>query len=465
MTKTPADTASPQKTLKTPSGKSATPSTASPAKSLSAEAKRLRLKIETLRRLRPEWIASWWEANAHDHQRAPDGDWTTWLLLGGRGAGKTRAGAEWIRALVAGGANDNTQYRSIALVAESYADAREVMIEGPSGIRAVSSRGERPVYQSSRRRLVWPHGAVAYAFSAEDPDGIRGFQFDAAWSDELCKWRYAEETWSNLQLALRLGEKPRQIATTTPRPMALLKRLMKAETTKLVRASTYENRAHLSDAFFTEIAALYEGTALGRQELLGELIDDVAGALWTWNLIEASRITAAPALDRIVVAVDPPATSGDGADECGIIIAGVAYCGDVLTAFVLADWSAAGLSPRQWAERTAAAYHEYSADRIVVEVNQGGDMAKAVIAQVDASAPVRGVYATRAKRTRAEPVAALYEQGRVRHVGAFAKLEDQMTSYTGEGNKSPDRLDALVWAITELLLKPAAPSPAVRTLS
>ena len=401
-----------------------------------------------------------WEQNAHEHQREPSGDWTTWLLLGGRGAGKTRAGAEWVRRI----ANDNAK-GAIALVAETYADAREVMIEGPSGIRAVSAPESAPAYEASRRRLVWPGGAVAYAFSAEDPDGIRGYQFTAAWSDELAKWRYAEETWSNLQLALRLGAKPRQIATTTPRPTALLKRLIAAPTTDLRRATTYDNRAHLSEAFFTEIAALYEGTALGKQELLGELIDDVAGALWTWNLIEASRISAAPSLDRIVVAVDPPATAGPEADECGIVVAGVAYCGGAKTAFVIADWSAAGLSPRQWASRTAAAYREFSADRIVVEINQGGDMAKAVIAQVDSEAPVRGVHATRGKRLRAEPVAALYEQGRVRHVGAFAKLEDQMATYTGEGNKSPDRLDALVWALTELMLSPPAPKPGVRKLS
>ncbi|MFC2954052.1 DNA-packaging protein [Marinicaulis aureus] len=401
-----------------------------------------------------------WDANALDHQKEPDGDWTTWLLLGGRGAGKTRAGAEWVRQI----ANDN-KGGAIALVAETYADAREVMIEGPSGIRAVSPSGEVPQYEASRRRLVWPDGAVAYAFSAEDPDGIRGYQFTNAWSDEFAKWRYAEETWSNLQLALRLGEKPRQIVTTTPRPMALLKRLIASPTTETVRASTYDNRAHLSEAFFTEIAALYEGTALGRQELMGEIVDDVAGALWTWNLIEASRISAAPPLDRIVVAVDPPATGGENADECGIVIAGVAYCGDVKTAFVLADWSAAGLSPQQWASRTAAAYHEFSADRIVVEVNQGGDMAKAVIAQVDSQAPVRGVHATRGKKLRAEPVAALYEQGRVRHVGAFSKLEDQMTTFTGEGSKSPDRLDALVWAITDLMLSKPAPKPGVRKLN
>ena len=405
-----------------------------------------------------------WESHAHPHQWPPDGDWTTWLILGGRGAGKTRAGAEWVRAIT-GAANDNAPARAVALVAETYADAREVMIEGPSGLCAVSAPADRPEFEASRRRLVWPNGAVGYAFSAEDPDGIRGYQFDAAWSDELCKWRYPEATWSNLQLALRLGDRPRQIATTTPRPTGLIKRLIAAQTTCVTRASTYVNRANLSDAFFSEIAALYEGTALGRQELLGELVEDAAGALWTWRLVEAARIAAAPPLERIVVAVDPPATSGPDADECGVIVAGVASVNGERTAYVLADWSAAGLSPRQWAEKTADAYREFEADRIVVEVNQGGEMARAVIAQVDPSAPVRPVYATRGKRLRAEPVAALYEQGRVRHVGAFPKLEDQMTSYTGEGTGSPDRLDALVWALTDLMLKPAAPRPGVRRLS
>lgn len=411
-----------------------------------------------------------WETQAHDHQKEPPGDWSTWLILGGRGAGKTRAGAEWIRMLVSNGAvNDNYPHRhparTVALVAETYADAREVMIEGPSGLRAVGAASSRPTYEASRRRLVWPNGAVAYAFSAEDPDGIRGYQFDAAWSDELCKWRYPEATWSNLQLALRLGEKPRQIATTTPRPMGLIKRLMAAETSVVTRASSYANRAHLSDAFFSEIAALYEGTALGRQELMGELIEDVSGALWSWSMIEAARISMAPPLTRIVVAVDPPATSGPDADACGLVVAGVGEAGGEQVAYVLADRSAAGLSPRQWAARCLAAYREYEADRIVVEVNQGGDMAKAVIAQVDPSAPVRGVYATRGKRLRAEPVAALYEQGRVRHVGALPALEDQMTTFTGERGKSPDRLDALVWALTDLLVKPAAPRPGVRKLN
>lgn len=445
---------------------------------MNAREKTARLLKAVMRHEFPDYAAYDWSLNALPHQCRPDGDWTTWLILGGRGAGKTRAGAEWVRAMVGGAPGGGTQgnatavqaARAVALVAETYADAREVMIEGPSGIRAVAAPCDRPDYEASRRRLVWPNGAVAYAFSAEDPDGIRGYQFDAAWSDELCKWRYPEATWSNLQLALRLGARPRQIATTTPRPMALLKRLMAAETTALTRATTYDNRANLSEAFFSEIAALYEGSALGRQELMGELVDDVAGALWTWSMIEAARIAAAPPLARVVIAVDPPATGGPDADECGLVAAGLGESGGARVAYILADRSARGLSPRQWAEKTVAAYHEFEADRIVVEVNQGGDMARAVIAQVDPSAPVSGVYATRGKRLRAEPVAALYEQGCVRHVGAFPALEDQMTSYTGLSpghgrGKSPDRLDALVWALTELMLKPAAPRPGVRRLS
>ena len=383
--------------------------------------------------------------------------------MGGRGAGKTRTGAEWIRLIVR--LFEHGYRARIALVAESYADAREVMIEGPSGIRAVEPRDARPAYIASRRMLQWPSGAEAYCFSAEDPDGLRGYQFDAAWADEVCKWRYPEETWSNLQLALRVGPFPRQAVTTTPRPMALIKRLIKGETTVLTQASSFENRDYLSPAFFTEVTASYEGTALARQELYGELIEEIEGALWTWGLIEAARITAAPVLDRIVVAIDPPVTAGPQADECGIVVAGAAETVNGKTGFVLADRSAQGLSPRGWAERAVAAYHEFEADRIVVEVNQGGDMVRAIIAQVDPSVPVREVRASRGKRLRAEPVAALYERARVRHVGAFSALEDQMTSFTGEGGKSPDRLDAMVWALTDLMLQRAAPAPSVRRLS
>ena len=394
-------------------------------------------------------------------------DWTTWLLMGGRGAGKTRTGAEWVRRTAyLGGYNTQTPPR-IALIAETYADAREVMIEGPSGLRAIASDFERPVYEASRRRLVWPSGAVAYCFSAEDPDGLRGYQFDAAWADEMCKWRHPEETWSNLQLALRIGSRPRQVVTTTPRPMALLKRIINSEKTAIHSASSYANRENLAEAFFSEIVESYEGTALGRQELLGELIEDLQGALWNWSMIEAARISLAPDLDRVVVAVDPPAGSGSDADECGIIVAGAARQSDGVTGYVLADWSVSGLSPSAWGEKVIVAAHEFQADRIIIEVNQGGDMARHVLTQIDPNASIRSVHASRGKRLRAEPIAALYERGRVRHVGGFAKLEDQMTTFTGMSQKiekSPDRLDALVWALTDLLLRPAAPKPGIKSL-
>jgi len=382
--------------------------------------------------------------------------------MGGRGAGKTRAGAEWIRYLAENFAEPGdvayAPARSIALVAESYADAREIMIEGPSGILACSDAEARPAFSASRRRLEWPNGAVAHLFSAEDPDGIRGFEFDAAWSDELCKWRYPEETWSNLQLALRLGVRPRQAVTTTPRPTALIRRLLSSPDTAKTHATSYANAENLSPVFFAEIARRYEGTRLGRQELMGELIEDIEGALWTWSLIEAARISNAPELEEILVAVDPPASAGPEASACGIVVAGRA--GD--TAYVLADWSVRGASPKAWAERAVAALHEFGAGRIVLEANQGGDMARAVIAEVDALAPVKTVHARLSKRLRAAPVAARYEKGLVRHVGAFPALEDEMTSFVG-GGESPDRLDALVWAISELMLRDRS-VPSIRQL-
>lgn len=397
----------------------------------------------------------WRELGALPHQHWPEGeDWTVWLLLGGRGAGKTRAGAEWVRDFV----RRRKDPARIALVSETYADGREVMIGGKSGLAGIGPEERRPHYEPSRRRLVWPSGSVGYVFSSEDPDGLRGHQFDAAWSDELCKWKHAEETWSNLQLALRLGARPRQTVTTTPRPTALLKRILAAKGTVTSRAATHDNAEHLSRAFLDEIAAAYEGTTLGRQELLGELVEDVAGALWTHEMISCARISAPQgfhsSLTRIVVAVDPPATSGENADECGIIVAGVLKGGVSDIAFVIADRSEGGLSPRQWASKAVAAYHEFNADRIVVETNQGGDMVREIVKGVDPSVAVREAHASRGKRLRAEPVAALYEQGRVRHLAAFPKLEDQMTTFTGEGSRSPDRLDALVWALFDLMLRP-----------
>lgn len=385
-------------------------------------------------------------------------DWTTWLVLGGRGAGKTRTGAEWIAAQVKAGA------QHVAIVGETYEDAREVMIAGPSGLCAIGDPASRPVYEPSRHRLSWPNGAEGHVFSADDPDGLRGFQFEASWADEICKWRQPDAAWSNLQLGLRLGDRPRQVVTTTPRPFPLLKRLMEHPSTTVTRSTTYDNKGHLASAFLDEIATIYEGTALGRQELLGELIEDQDGALWTWGMIEAARVQDAPALSRIVIAVDPPVTSGPEADECGLIIAGLRDEEGRSVGYVLRDASVAGLSPRGWAARAVSLYHQYKADRLVVEVNQGGDLVEQIIQLEDPNIAIRKVRASRGKMVRAEPIAALYEQGRVRHAGTFPKLEDQLTSYIGQvGEVSPDRLDALVWALTDLMLSPQL-TPSIRSL-
>ncbi|MEM1381294.1 MAG: terminase family protein [Pseudomonadota bacterium] len=398
-----------------------------------------------------------WRVRARAEQTAPKGDWTTWLFLGGRGAGKTRAGAEWVHERVQAGAE------RIALVAETYRDGREVMVEGPSGLLHTGAMFKPPTFEPSRRRVVWSGGAQAQLFSAEDADGLRGYQFDTAWSDELAKWPGGEATWSNLQMGLRLGTDPRQMVTTTPRPIALLKAIMARQTTTITRASTYANRPNLADAFLAEIAAIYEGTPLGRQELLGELIEDREGALWTWSLIEAARAPRPEGFSRIVVAVDPPVTSHAGSDACGIVVAGL-HCDDQLTAYVLEDATVQGLTPLGWAKKVAAAYHRWEADRVVVEVNQGGDLVTDVLRSADPTVPTRAVRATRGKILRAEPIAALYEQGRVKHITPFPELEDQMTSFTGaHGGDSPDRLDALVWALTDLMLAGEAP-PSVRPL-
>jgi phage terminase large subunit-like protein len=309
------------------------------------------------------WLLDDWKFWARADQIAPEGEWTTWLVLGGRGAGKTRSGAEWIRGLVARG-----EAGRIALIGETLGDVREVMIDGPSGLAALD--GERPRYEASRKRLLWPNGAVAQAFSASEPESLRGPQFDAAWADELGKWRYAEAAWDMLQFGLRLGARPRQVVTTTPRPAPILKRLLADETCAVTRASTYANRANLADAFFRSVIARYEGTRLGRQELDAELIEDNPDALWSRGIIDAGRVRRAPELVRVVVAVDPPATSGPQADECGIVVAGVAADG---RAYVLDDRSMGGLTPLTWASRAAKAFRDHEADRIVAEANQGGE--------------------------------------------------------------------------------------------
>lgn len=405
-----------------------------------------------------------WPLYARDDQLAPDGFWTVWLVLGGRGAGKTRTGAEWVRALATGRAHaGGPPAGRIALVGETFADVRDVMVEGPSGLLAIHSLDERPAWSPSRRRLDWPNGATASVFSAEDPDALRGPQFDAAWADELAKWRHGPETFDMLQFGLRLGARPRQVVTSTPRPVPLLRRLLAAPGTVVSRARTADNAANLAPAFLTAVTGAYAGTRLGRQELEGEMVEDRPDALWTRAELEAVRIAAVPPLQRVVVAIDPPAGSGARSDACGLIAAGLDADG---RAVVLEDASLRGARPETWARRAVALCHAHGADRLVAEVNQGGDMVAAVIREVDPAMPVWPVRATRGKWTRAEPVAALYAQGRVRHAGSFPALEDEMADFGLDGlsdGRSPDRLDALVWAITALLITPG-PVPRVRGL-
>ncbi|WP_194273792.1 MULTISPECIES: terminase family protein [Rhizobium] len=393
-------------------------------------------------------LAGLWEFNARAEQLPPPDDWRIWLILGGRGCGKTRAGAEWVHAIASAGQRSDLR---IALVAETLGDAREVMIDGISGICRIARR-RCPEFEVSRRRLVWPNGAVAQIFSSEDPESLRGPQFHYAWCDELAKWKHGQETWDMLQFGLRLGAHPRQLVTTTPRPVPLLKQLIADAGTRLTRISTLANAANLAPGFIDALAQRYGGTRLGRQELDGELIEDREDALWRREMIEAATIRFTGEIRRIVVAVDPPATAGTKSC-CGIVVAGLEASG---RAVVLADCSVEGASPAGWAGAVVRAYRRFSADRVVAEINQGGDMVASMLKSIDESLPVSTVRATRGKYLRAEPVAALYEQGRVAHAGRFVALEDQMCDFGPDGlssGRSPDRLDALVWALTALMLE------------
>jgi len=382
-----------------------------------------------------------WPFWARPNQLPPQGDWRVWLLLAGRGFGKSRTGAEWVREQVESGRS-----RRIALVAPTAADVRDVMIEGESGLLAICPPWNMPVYESSKRRLTWPNGAIATTYSAEEPDRLRGPQHDAAWCDEVAAWRYPE-TWDMLMFGLRLGVDPRCVVTTTPKPIPIIRNLLKSPTTAITRGSTYENRANLAEAFFEQIVAQYEGTRLGRQELYAEVLDDVEGALWTRALIDQHRVKVAPELKRIVVAIDPAITASDDSDETGIVVAGLGVDNH---GYALDDLSLRA-SPDGWARRAVEAYHARKADRIVAEVNQGGDMVEYTIRTVDPRASIKKVHAARGKQTRAEPIVALYEQGRIHHVGVLPQLEEQMCNWV-PGMDSPDRMDAAVWAFTELML-------------
>lgn len=388
-----------------------------------------------------------WRRERRPEQTPPPGDWRTWLVMAGRGFGKTRTGAEWIREEVMAG-----RIRRVALVAPTAADARDVMVEGESGLLAVCDRyGFRPLYEPSKRRLTFPNGAKAWTYSADEPDRLRGPQHDGAYCDEIATWSYPE-SFDNLQFGLRLGSNPRQIVTTTPKPVKLLKDLLAHQedgTVVLTRGTTYDNAANLAPAFLAQIIRKYEGTRIGRAEIEGELLTDIPGALWTLATIDAGRVTQAPELTRIVVGVDPAASEGEGAAQTGIVVAGKDKDGH---GYVLADATMSG-SPLAWAQAVVAAYRKHAADRVIAEVNNGGAMVEHTLRTVDRKLPITQVHASRGKITRAEPIAALYEKRMIHHVGAFPALEDQMTSYDGTG-VSPDRMDALSWALTDLMLGP-----------
>jgi phage terminase large subunit-like protein len=395
-----------------------------------------------------------WALWARAEQLPPAGDWRLWLIMAGRGFGKTRAGAEWVRALA--GADPEAR---IALVGASLNEVRAVMVEGESGIMAISPASRRPKFEPSLRRLTWPNGAQATIYSAGEPESLRGPQHSHAWCDEVAKWdnvnAKAMAAWDNLLLGLRLTEHPRVLATTTPRAVALLQRLMAEDDVAITRGRTADNKEHLPARFIRDIRKSFGKSLMGRQELDGELITDLPGALWTRALLEGAREPAASSLaQRTVIGVDPPASAGG--DACGIIVAALGEDG---VARVLADASVPKPSPERWARAVAAAAEAWQADRVIAEANQGGAMVESVLRAAEVNLPLRLVHASKGKVARAEPVAALYEAGRVRHSGTFPALEDELCGlitggrYEGPG-RSPDRADAAVWALTELCLKP-----------
>jgi phage terminase large subunit-like protein len=398
-----------------------------------------------------------WARHARAEQKEPIGTWKVWLILAGRGFGKTRTGAETIRAWVT-----SKRAKRIALVGSSLDDARKVMVEGESGLLSVCPPDMRPVFYPSLGSVVWPCGATATLYSASHYDKLRGPQFDGAWVDELAKFDHAEATFDQLMLGLRLGESPRVIVTTTPQPLPFLKQLSQDKDTVVTRGSTFDNRKNLSLSYLKVLERRYGGTRLGRQEIDGQFVDDDAGALWTPSMLEASRWPMGkvqPKYVFTVVAVDPSVTANAKSDETGIVVAAVDASGH----FYVLDDVSGRMDALDWARCAVEAHKHHGADAVVAEVNNGGDLVARMIQGVDASVFVRPVRALRSKWQRAQPVAALYQQGRVYHVRNFNTLEEQMLSYTPSASSSPDRLDALVWALTELSRekRPEIPSPTV----
>lgn len=402
-----------------------------------------------------------WRVLARHEQLPPAGDWDSWLILAGRGFGKTRAGAGWVHECAA-----LLPDARIALIGATLGDARAVMVEGESGILATAPPGVGVTFEPSRRRLVWDNGAQATLISAEQPESLRGPQFHFAWGDEAARWKHAAATLANLRLGLRLGDKPRMLLTTTPKPLPWLKALLADAACEVARGGTLDNAENLPNAFVNAVLRDYGGTRLGRQEIDGELIEEVEGALWTRPMFEAHRLRTPPVLVRVVVAVDPPASSGANADCCGIIAVGL---GADERGYVLGDRSVQGLTPDNWARAVVAAADDFNADKVIAEVNNGGEMVVQVLRAIDANLAVKAVHAARGKVARAEPVASLYAEGKVSHVGVFPALEDELCglvvggTYAGPG-RSPDRADALVWALRELMLREQRGGPRVRSV-
>lgn len=401
-------------------------------------------------------LSNSWKAQARPEQLEPSGDWwSTWLILAGRGWGKTRTLTEWVHGHCVAG-----RVSRVAICAPTAADCRDVLIEGSSGFLAIASNSTRPLWEPSKHRLTWPNGSQAALYSAEEPERLRGPQHDLAALDELAAWKYPEAL-DMLNLGLRSGTRPRKLICTTPRPSKMLKAIIEDPSTVITRGKTADNAKNLAPSFMDGILRKYGGTRLGRQEIGGELLSDVPGALWQLASIDSARVEIAPrsGCKRVVVAIDPAVTSGEDADETGIITAGI----DGDHAYVLEDASGR-YAPIEWAQKAINLYRKWHADRIVAEVNNGGAMVEGTVRMVDPNVSFRAVHASRGKVVRAEPVSALYEQGRVHHVGAFPELEDQLCSFTSDFDRSragysPDRLDALVWALFELMLEavPAAP--------
>ena len=385
-----------------------------------------------------------WSLQARDKQRLPPGDWVTWLIMAGRGFGKTRTGAETVRIW-------SEQVPIIHLIGRTSQDMREIMIEGPAGILAVHPPRNKPKYEPSKKRITWPNGCKAVLFTADEPESLRGPQCYKLWADELAAWQYAEDAWDMAMMGLRLGQHPQSIVTTTPRPIPTVRELVEDPTTILTKGSTFENADNLAEPFLKKILSKYEGTRIGRQELYAELLEDVEGALWSMSLVDKAIVKEKPELERIVVSLDPATTNKKESDEFGIIVAGIGYDG---RGYVLEDLTGK-YNPSEWARIALNAYYTHKADRIIAEANNGGDMIEHTLRVYDSAVSYKSVHASRGKKTRAEPVVALYEQHKIKHLGHLPELETEMTTWAAkEGEISPNRVDALVWAFTELMLTP-----------